>query len=74
MQTRLFNWNLICTELDKIGIIVENDKKSMYVAGDSQEIDKLFKRIERYVTRISSDSGILNFENYRREDTGPRNL
>lgn len=38
------------------------------MAGDSDEIGKLFKRIERYMTRISSDSNILNFDNYRKDD------
>jgi hypothetical protein len=30
-QARLFNWNYLCTELEKIGIIVENNIKSAYV-------------------------------------------
>ena len=70
-QARLFNWNFLCNELDvssrnllylifilfiqKIGIIVENDTKSLYVAGDHEEIGKLFVRIERYIKRISGD-------------------
>jgi hypothetical protein len=40
----------------------------MYVAGDSEEIGKLFKRIERYMTRISGDAAVLNFENYSNDN------
>jgi hypothetical protein len=58
----------LCTELDKIGIIIENDIKSLYVAGDSEEIGKLFARIERYMKRISGDTEILNFTDYRKDD------
>ena len=42
--------------------------KSLYVAGDSEEIGKLFTRIERYMKRISGDDGILNFQDYRKDD------
>ena len=42
--------------------------KSLYVAGDSDEIGKLFQRIERYMVRISGDSEILNFNDYRKDD------
>ena len=52
----------------KIGIIVENDIKSLYVAGDSAEIGNLFTRIERYMKRISGDNEILNFNDYRKDD------
>jgi len=58
----------LCTELDKIGIIVENDTKSLYVAGDSDEIGKLFARVERYMKRIAMNDDILNFDNYRKDD------
>lgn len=37
------------------------------MAGDTEEIGKLFKRIERYMTRIA-DPDILNFDNLRKED------
>ena len=40
----------------------------MYVAGDSDEIGKLFARIERYMKRIASNDDILNFDNYRKDD------
>ena len=42
--------------------------KSLYVAGDSEEIGKLFTRIERYMKRISGDDAILNFQDYRKDD------
>jgi len=60
----MFNWNCICSELDKIGIIIENDVKAAYVGGDSEEIRKLFTRIERYMTRITGDATILNFDGF----------
>jgi hypothetical protein len=49
-------------------VIVENDIKSLYVAGDSEEIGRLFTRIERYMKRISGDVDILNFSDYRKDD------
>lgn len=64
----MFNWNYLCNELEKIGIIVESDVKSLYVAGDSEEVGKLFSRIERYMKRISGDPEVLNFTDLRRDD------
>jgi hypothetical protein len=58
----------LCSELEKIGIIIENDVKSLYVAGDSDEVGKLFKRIDRYILRISADKNVLNFDDYRKEE------
>jgi hypothetical protein len=40
----------------------------LYVAGDSEEIGRLFTRIERYMKRISGDVDILNFNEYRKDD------
>ena len=40
----------------------------MYVAGDSEEIGRLFTRIERYMKRIAGDADILNFNEYRKDD------
>ena len=48
--------------------MIENDVKSLYVAGDSEEISKLFVRVERYMKRISDDDDILNFDNFRKDD------
>jgi len=42
--------------------------KSLYVAGDTEEIGKLYERIERYMKRISGDADILNFNDYRKDD------
>ena len=38
------------------------------MAGDPDEIGKLFVRIERFMKRITGDPEILNFDNYRKED------
>jgi predicted GTPase len=38
------------------------------VAGDSAEIGTLFKRIERYMVRISGDANVLDFSDYRKDD------
>jgi hypothetical protein len=40
----------------------------MYVQGDSDEISKLFARIEKFMTRITGSDEILKFENFRSED------
>lgn len=42
--------------------------KSLYVAGDNEEISALFMRIEKYIKRISGDPDVLNFKDYRRDD------
>lgn len=42
-----------------MGILIESDSKSLYVAGDTDEIGTLFKRIERYIGRISNDKEVL---------------
>lgn len=38
------------------------------MAGDNQEINNLFIRIERYIKRISGDPEVLNFKDFRRDD------
>lgn len=38
------------------------------MAGDSEEIGRLFVRIERYIKRISGDPDVLSFKDYRRDD------
>ena len=38
------------------------------MAGDSDEIGKLFARIERYMKRIAPQDDVLNFDNYRKDD------
>lgn len=45
--------------------MIESDTKSLYVAGDSEEIGKLFQRIERFIVRISGDENILSFQNFK---------
>jgi len=47
---------------------VENNIKQLYVQGDSEEISKLFARIEKFMTRITGSDEILKFENFRSED------
>ena len=48
--------------------MIENDVKSLYVAGDSFEIGKLFTRIEKFMVRIAMSDSILIFDNYRKDD------
>ena len=48
---RLFNWNIISEELDKIGIILETDKKSLCIAGDGNCILEIFGRIDKFLSR-----------------------
>jgi len=58
---RLGNWNLICKELDIVAILVEDDIKSKYIAGDLKEIMQLFVRIERYIQKITIGVDVLKF-------------
>jgi hypothetical protein len=58
----------LCAELENVGIIVEADTKSLYVAGDGAEISKLFQRIERYIVRLTNDKEVLQFKDFRRDD------
>mmetsp|Transcript_9412 Transcript_9412/g.14394 ORF Transcript_9412/g.14394 Transcript_9412/m.14394 type:complete len:115 (+) Transcript_9412:192-536(+) len=56
------NWDTICEELDKMGIIVEEDIKAKYIQGDGPEIIRLFQRIEKYIVRITLSDEVLEFQ------------
>jgi len=53
-QSKLYNWNLICSELDKMGISIEPDARSLIVAGDTEQVLNLFMRVERLCSKLSS--------------------
>ena len=63
--SRLKNWNILLKELDIVGIIISSDSKNLYVAGELEEIIKLFARLDKYFTRITLGDSILDFDNYR---------
>ncbi len=46
--------------LQNIGIIIDNDAKSLAVAGDPDTINTIFMRIERFVSKIHGAN--LNFD------------
>jgi hypothetical protein len=57
---------LIVSEIDKIGICIDDDIKHAYTAGDINEINKLFFRIDRFAKILTGDTKILDFTNYRK--------
>jgi hypothetical protein len=57
---------LIVSEIDKIGICIDEDVKFAHIAGDINEINKLFFRIDRFVKILTGDTKILDFTNYRK--------
>ena len=65
-KVRTKNWNLIVSEIDKIGICIDEDIKHAYIAGDINEINKLFFRIDRFAKILTGDTKILDFTNYRK--------
>lgn len=42
---KLFNWNIILKEVEKLGIAVDSDSKGLIIAGDLDMISDLLKRI-----------------------------
>ena len=62
------NWSSISNELDKIGILLDDNVVSLLGAGEADEIAKIFMRIERFVKRLSGDADILKFKDFRIDD------
>ena len=62
------NWSSISNELDKIGILLDDNVVSLLSAGEADEIAKIFMRIERFVKRLSGDADILKFKDFRIDD------
>ena len=69
MESNSKNWDSLATFLDQFGIIVENENLDKLKEGDQIAIDKLFRRIERYVM-ILTDAEFLKFENLEQIDFG----
>jgi len=46
-------------------LIVDGDSKSLCVAGDTEQILKLFERIDKYMLKIAVDESFLDFSGYR---------
>ena len=61
------NWTVIANELDKIGVNIEEDALGEIVEGRQAPIEKVFKRIERYLTIIAGPD-FIKFENLEKED------
>jgi hypothetical protein len=57
----MFNWNIVCAELDKIGITVDNDIRGKLVQGDLSQITTLYSRLERYMAIIAGQD-FLKFD------------
>jgi len=49
------NWSIISKELDKVGIILDDNVVNMLSSGEVDEITKIFMRIERFINRLSGD-------------------
>ena len=49
------NWDIVCAELDKIGITVEDSFIDLLVKGNLAELNKLYARVERYLQIIAGD-------------------
>ena len=62
-QTKLFNWNIIITELEvsihdftlaqRMGVKTDANSKSLIVAGDKESLAKIFKAIDNQIIRLS---------------------
>ena len=60
--SRSSNWDTVAEELDKVGLIIEDDALSDIKDAKQVAIDRLFTRIERYSTIIAGPD-FLKFEN-----------
>ena len=53
--SKLYNWNIICEALKKMNVAVDQDIKSLVVAGDLDLINELLREVYKtYTTTVSS--------------------
>ena len=52
--SKLYNWNLICEALKKLNIIIDQDVKSLIVAGDLDLINEVLREIYNAHSNIVS--------------------
>lgn len=62
LNEKMKNWVILTDQLDKIGIMIENETRDEICNGDQPQIDRLFQRIERYM-KIIAGAAFLNFDN-----------
>jgi hypothetical protein len=53
-STKLFNWNIILKEVDKLGISIDSDSRGLIIAGDVDMILDVLKKIDRLEESISN--------------------
>lgn len=53
-SAKLFNWNLILKEIDKLGISVDSDSRGLVIAGDIDMILDILKKVDRLEENISN--------------------
>ena len=59
--SKLYNWNIICEALKKMNIAVDQDIKSLVVAGDLDLINELLREV--YKAYSSTVSSIITYDN-----------
>ena len=59
--SKLYNWNLICEALKKLNIIIDQDVKSLIVAGDLDLINEVLREI--YKAHSNTVSSTINSAN-----------
>lgn len=53
-SAKLFNWNMILKEVDKLGISVDSDSRGLVIAGDVDMILDILKKVDRLEESISN--------------------
>lgn len=54
-QVKLFNWNIIIKQLSKLDIQVDNDTKSLVIAGDLPFTNEVLVQLYNYEVHLSPD-------------------
>ena len=54
--SKLYNWNIICESLKKLNIIIDQDVKSLIVAGDLDLINEVLREIYKSHSNIVSST------------------
>ena len=61
------NWDKLLEHLTHIGMYLDDQTVAKIKLGDMTDIVNLFRRIERFLVKITYDPKILDFSEYRRE-------
>ena len=53
-SAKLFNWNIILKEVDKLGIAIDSDSRGLIIAGDVDMILDILKKVDKLEESVSN--------------------